>query len=649
MNNKPHTVVGVLPDYPQYPRENDVYMSTSACPFRSAAEANQATIGHRAFGALQVFGRLAADSNLERASTEIATVAQSFERDHPQIHQRARLLGFTGQAAFLEEELIENARTLVWALTGVTVLVLLIACANVANLAMARTFRRGRELAVRTALGAGRGRLVRQLMTESIIVAAAGAVLGLGLAWLTLDLLGTFVGRFTPRTAGIQIDGVVLVFAAVAAIATGLAFGLAPVLVTRQSLAQAMRDGTAGAGEAAGRSRVRSGLVVAQVAVAFALLVGAALLLESFYKLSRVPLGFSADRVMTAAIFGNFSRQNVGNIENAILERLRSSPGVRAAALTTAVPQQSTRPGNLPVITIEGRPAEGAGELTADAQVVSDQYFDALNVTLRAGRDFRPTDVPVTAGGNRVAIINSSMATMWKGADPIGQRFSTPGFGAPAGQSAAFTVIGIAPDFRLYRVDEEVAAQFYVALSQFPGAGARMLVRADSDPATVAQIMKQAVHSTDATTPVEEISTLAEIRNDTQLAEPAMTAGLLTLFAAIALFVTLTGIAGIIGTSVSQRTREFGLRMALGASRGSVLRLVLGHGAGLVAAGVVLGIAGAYWFTRLIDSFLFATTATDPLAYGAVAIIFLLAALIAAFGPARRATSIDPLIALKTD
>ena len=643
MNNRPHTVVGILPDYPQYPRENDVYMPTSACPFRAAAEQNQAAIGHRAFGALQVFGRLAPGASVEQASAEIATVAQGFERDHATNYQRARAVGLTGQAAFLEEELIENARPLVWALTGVTMLVLLIACANVANLSLARTFRRNRELAVRTALGAGRGRLVRQLMTESVIVALAGAVLGLGLAWVSLDLLATFIARFTPRTAGIQIDGVVLAFTGFAAIATGLAFGLAPILVTRTSLAQTMRDGAAGSGEGAGRSRVRSVLVVAQVAVAFALLVGAALLLQSFYKLSSVPLGFNADRVMTAAIFGNFSQQNViGQIENTILERLRSSPGVRSAALTTAVPQQGVAPVP-PTIRLESRAVESAGALQADFQFVSDQYFDTLQVPLTAGRDFRASD---TTTAPQVAIINSSMAAFWQGTDPIGQRFFIPG---PNQTEIPLTVVGVVGDFRLYRVDQPIAAQFYRPVSQAPGSGSRLLVRADSDPATVAQIMKQAVYAASATTPVEEIATLASVREDTQLAAPAVTAGLLTLFAGVAMFVTLTGIAGVIGTSVSQRTREFGLRMALGASRASVLRLVVGQGAALVAAGVVLGIGGAFWFSGLISTFLFSTTKTDPLAYGAVALVFLAAAVVATAGPARRATTIDPLIALKAD
>ncbi|MDQ3170513.1 MAG: ABC transporter permease [Acidobacteriota bacterium] len=644
MNNKPHTVVGVLPDYPQYPRENDVYMSTSACPFRAGQEANP-TGGHRSFGGLQVFGRLRDGAALDQATAEIATVAQSFERDYAADHQRTRALGFTGQAAFLEETLVANARPLLWALAGVTMLVLLIACANVANLALARAFRRSRELAVRTALGAGRGRLVRQLMTESVLVSVAGGVIGLGIAWLSLDLLATFIGRFTARTGQIGIDSGVLAFTAISAVVTGLLFGLAPIMVTRNGLAQTMRDGTAGSGESGGRQRVRSGLVVAQVAVAFSLLVGAALMLQSFYRLSSVPLGYDADRVMTAAIFGNFSQQNVGGIETAILDRLRSSPGVRTAALTGAVPQSAIQPGTAPIQLERGNGDAGA-TLTADPNFISEQYFDTIGVPLRSGRDFRSTD---TTDAPPVAIINTAMASFWGGSDPLGQRFTTNNLN---GTGVTFTVVGVSADFRLYpveTVDQAVEAQFYVPVRQWPGTGSRLLARADGDPLSVVPAMKAAVYAADPNTPVEEIATLATVRQDAQLAAPALTAALLGAFATVALLVTLAGIAGVIGTSVSQRTRELGLRMALGASRTSVLRLILGEGAALVAIGVVIGVGGAYAFSKLIARFLFSTQPTDPLAYAGVALVFLAASLVATFGPARRATTIDPLIALRAD
>jgi predicted permease len=644
MNNKPHTVVGVLPAFPQYPVERDVYMPTSACPFRASAEVTP-TQGHRTFVGLRVFGRLAPGATVERASAEIAPIAQSFEQAHPQDHERTRSLGFTGAALPLGEQLVSNARRALYALVAVTLLVLVIACANVANLSIARTLRRGRELAVRTALGASRGRLVRQLLTESIIVSAAGGLLGLGIAWLSLDLLVAFVGRFTPRTGQIAIDGGVLAFALGASVVTGLVFGMAPALAARRSVSGGMRDGGAQAGEGRARHRVRSVLVVAQVAVSFALVVGAALLLESLYRITTTPLGFETEHVMTAAIYGNFTSRTTTasqlQFESQVLETLRSSPGVVAAALTGAVPQSAIAPANLPV-TLEGFGDGMEGGYQLDRNFASDQYFDTLGVPLLSGRDFRAGDVP---GAPLVAIINQSMAKLWNGADPLGRRFTARDFDG----ENTYTIIGVAADYRLYGVEQENPAQYYRAVGQLPGSGTRVLVRTAGDPAAAIPLIKDAVHGADPNTPVEELATIAQIRGDVQLTAPALTAALLSVFALVALTVTLAGIAGVIGTSVSQRTREFGLRMALGASRLSVLRLVLRQGLVLTAAGVVLGLAGAYLFGQLLASFLYQTPATDLSAHIGVALLFLLAAVIAAAGPARRATSIDPLTALKTD
>jgi predicted permease len=639
MNNRPHTVIGVLPDYPQYPRAMDVYMPTSACPFRAAQEVRPA-LGHRSFAGLQVFGRLAPGATLAQASAEIDPVARSFERDFASDHQRTRSVGFGGEALSLREQLVTGARTTLYVLIGVTTLVLVLACANVANLSLARTLRRGREMAVRTALGAGRRRLVRQLITESLIVATAGGLLGLFVAWLSVDLLSTFVGRYTSRTGQIDIDAGVVLYTVAASLLAGVVFGLAPALSTRADLAHAMREGGAQGGEAGGRHRIRSALVVGQVTVSFVLVVGAALLLQSFYRMVTVPLGFRTDQVMTAAIFGNFSRQNVGQIETDILQRLRTSPGIRFAALTTSVPQSAISPGANP-ITIDGE--DQTRPLQADLNFASDQYFDALGVPLLAGRDFRPSDTPQS---QQVAIINASMAKFWEGADPIGRTFSYTLFN---GQQAQMTVVGVVADFRLYSVDIEVPAQFYRPVSQSPGNGTRLLVQAEGDPRALAPTIKDAVHAVSPTTPVEELATLEEVRGVNQLASRQLTAMLLGLFAVIALVVTLAGLAGVIGTTVSQRTREFGLRMALGASRWSVLSAVLNQGLLMVAVGIVLGIGGAIAFSQLIATFLFHTTPTDVGAYAAVAGLFLLAAAIAAAGPARRATMIDPLKALRSE
>ncbi|MEZ5316588.1 MAG: ABC transporter permease [Vicinamibacterales bacterium] len=645
MNNRAHTVIGVLPDYPEYPRANDVYMPTSACPFRASAETNPRQ-GHRSFAGLRVFGRLAPGATPQAASAEIAGVARRFEQDDPQDYDRWNARGLTGEALPLGEQLVSNARRALYVLAGVTLLVLVIACANVANLALARTMRRGRELAVRTALGASRGRLLRQLLTESLLLSLVGGALGIAIASLSLDLLVAFVGRFTPRTGQIAIDGRVLGFALVVSVVTGIVFGIAPALAARRNLSSGMRDGGTQAGESAGRHRVRAALVVAQVAVSFALVVGAALLLESFYRLATTPLGFETEHVMSAAIFGNFTSQatmaDSARFEADVLRNLRTSPGIRAAALTGAVPQSAISPDGT-TVWLEGAASDGPRQVVVDQNYASDQYFDTLGVPILAGRDFQATD---TMEAPAVAIINQSMAKLWNGVDPVGRRFTAQLMG---GAEATFTVVGIAADYRLYGVEQENPAQYYRATSQAPGSGSRLLVRTDGEPAGAVPAIKAAVHAADPDTPVEDIATIAQIRNTTQLAAPGLTAALLGLFALVALTITLTGIAGVISTSVSQRTREFGLRMALGASRWSVLRQVVGQGVVLTIVGIVLGLAGASFFSRLLSSFLFETPATDLSAHLGVALIFLAAALLAAAGPARRATSIDPLRALRSE
>ena len=650
MNNKPHTVVGILPSYPQYPRRNDVYMSTSACPFRSGAEQRIPRDGFRSFAALRVFGRLVPGATEERATAEIAGVAPGFSHDHPADYQRAK--GFTGRARSLEDQLVTGARPMLLTLGGTTLLVLIIACANVANLALARTARRGRELALRTALGAGRARLLRQLITESLIVAIAGGVLGVGLAWLTLDMLVSFAGRFTPRTAQISIDATVLLFALGASVVTGIVFGAAPAFAIRRNLAKSMREGGAQAGEGGGRQRFRAGLVVAQVAVSFMLLVGAALLLRSFHRYASVELGYRTDHVMSAALFGNFSHQTTPEEAvrdgSAILERLRAAPGVQAASLTSAVPLINLRPSLIP-ITIEGRDNNDGQSRQVDRSYASDQYFKTLDIPVLEGREFLLTD---DADALPVAIISASMAKFWNGASPVGTRFSIPPIPAPAGTKPppnTFTVVGVVGDFRLYGGDQNVPELMYLPFAQTGGAGGgRLLVRTTGSPGDIVPTIKEAVHSVDAQMPVEELRTIDELKSGRQ-ATPRLTATLLSVFAGVALLITLAGITGVIATSVSQRTREFGLRMALGASRASVLTVVLRQALALIGIGLVLGIGGAYFFSASIKDLLFATAPTDLLAYAGVAVLFIVAGVVACLAPARRATTIDPLSALRAE
>jgi putative ABC transport system permease protein len=641
MNNRPHTVVGVLPAFPQYPVASDVYMSTSACPFRAGAQTNPRQ-GHRSFAALRVFGRLADGASVDRATAEVRTVAESFNKAHAADHEATGSRGLTGRAASLQDELTAESRPLLLALGACTVLILILACANVANLALALSMRRVRELGLRTALGAGKVRLFRQLATESLIVAAAGGLLGLALAYATQSLLVEFVGRFTPRTGQIGIDGGVLLFALGVSVVTGLAFGAKPAMTTDGSLMAALREGSAQAGESRQRQRLSATLVVAQVAVSFVLLVGAGLMIQSLYRIASIPLGYRGENVLTAAYFGNFSRMNTPaeaqRVQTQILDSLRATPGVRAAALTNAVPQVSVTPGQV-IVTVEGQPAADGVRLEADPNVASDGYFDLLEVKMLGGRDFRASDTLETPP---VAIVNRAMASFWGGRDPIGGRFTT----GPAQNRVTRTVVGVVDDFRLYGASERaVEAQFYVPTTQVPFPAGRVLVRSQGSGPTEAAI-RTAVHGADAQLPVEDVRTLDQLRRE-RLTSPGVTTALLAIFAAVALAITLAGLAGLVSTSVSQRTREFGLRIALGASRGSVLRMVLGQGTWLVGAGIALGAAGAFWFAKLISRYLFATPPTDPVAYLLVALVLVCAALVATVGPARRATAVDPLVTLK--
>jgi len=641
MNNRVHTIVGVLPDFPQYPRENDVYMPTSACPFRDNAE-QRLPNGHRSFAGLRAIGRLTGAATAASASAEIATVAASFEREYPNDYRR--VAGLTGRALQLDETLVSASRPMLLALSGTTLLVLAIACANVANLALARMAYRRREYAVRAALGAGRGTLLRQVVTESLMVALAGGALGIGLAWLTQSALASFIGQFSPRASQIAIDGSVLVFALAVSAVTGLVFGALPVLAIRRNLMTSLRDGSGQAGESPARRKLRAVLVVAQVAISFVLLVGAALLVESLHRLSTVSLGFETRQVMTAEIFGNFTSIANGadaeRVQSAILDRLRTTPGVEAAAVTSSVPLSQIQPGQQ-TIRVEGRTADEIELLQVDPNAASDGYFETLGVPVLSGRTFRATDTRDTP---RVAVINQSMAKYWRAADPVGARFALDGPAAPAW----ITVIGVVPDFRLYGADREVGPQYYSTYRQTGGFAGRILARAAGNPAALIPVMKDVVHSVDPAIPVEEVQTLEALKNG-RLAVPGVTATLLAMFAGVAWLVTLAGIAGVVATSVSRRTREFGLRMALGASRWSVLRTVLIQGVALTAAGVALGVAGALAFGQVLGHLLFATEPTDLVAFAGVTLAFLVAALAASFGPARRATTIDPIIALRAE
>jgi putative ABC transport system permease protein len=641
MNDRPHTVVGVLPNVPHYPQENDVYMPSSACPFRAAGE-KRITPTARAFAALNVFGKLKPGVSRERAAAAVDVICRRFAADDKTAYRPGS--GFTAAALGVRDEMTRNARPMLLILLGTTGLVLLIACANVANLTLARLLRRDRELSVRSALGAGRGRLVRQLLTESTMLSLAGGAFGLLFAAWTVGLLTTFVERFTPRTGEIAIDMRVLLFTALVSLVTGVLFGTLPATTSRVDLAGAMKQGSKGT-LGGGRQRVQAALIVLQVAVSVVILIGAGLLLTSFYRLQSVDPGYRADRVMSAELFtSNFTKYPDVNAQRSfyvrLVERLESQPGVLSAAITNAVPLRTSQPFSA-AFQIEGRAVDDPNQRpTADGRIVSAGFFKTLGVPLVRGRAFTDADDRET---QPVVVINKAMMRYWEGGDPIGARISLDN-----GQSWR-TIVGIVGDVKQFGLDKPAVAQVYTPLRQTPqGLGGLVLLRANGDPASMAAMIRDAVWAIDADMPVARVRTLDDIR-DQYLATPRLTAMLLTIFAALALLVTVAGITGVIATSVSQRTQEFGVRMALGASRQTVLRMVVREGLALVAVGLVIGGVAALGVTRVLATYLFDTTPTDPFTFTVVGTAFVAAGVCACLGPAWRATAVDPMAALRVE
>jgi len=594
----------------------------------------------------------------EQAASTVGAICHNFTQDSAfKPVYRPETSGFRATTVPVREALTSGARELLLILLGITGLILLIACANVANLTLARMLGRDRELAMRAALGAGRSRLVRQLLTESTLLAVVGGVLGVTFAWVTIDMLTTFVGRFTSRTGEITLDPVVLMFSLGISIFTGLLFGTLPALGSRVDLVSALKQGGGQAGDAGSRKKMQGALIVAQVAVSVMLLVGAGLLLASFYRLQRVETGYRSDGVLSAQIYGNFSRYpNITELRKLylpVLERMQGAAGVSTVAITNAVPLGGGAPGTTR-FDIEGRAVDDPDRRpTADVRVASPDYFATLGIPVVGGRTFNDLD---NEESMRVVVINKAMTRYWDGTDPVGSRLSLP-IPLPTTQrpppgpppTAWFTVVGVVGDVRQFGLAQETVAQIYVPLRQTPFAFAgQVLVRTAGEPTSFGNVLRSTVHAVDPNQPVENMRTLEDLRSEA-LAAPRLTATLLGIFAALALLVTLAGIGGVIATSVQQRTKEFGLRMALGARRDGVLMMVVRQGLTLVVIGLALGIGGALAAGRVLSSYLYQTAPRDPIIFAGVAAVFILAGIVACLIPARRATTVDPLIALRAE
>ena len=631
MNDRVHTVIGVLPPIPQYPSENDVYMPTSACPFRSS----QAMISNRNSRMMDVFGRMKTGVTVDQNRAELAGIGRRLEQAYAESYPKG--LGYTIESKDLKTEITQRARPMLLVLLGAAAFVLLIACANVANLILARMARRERELMIRTAVGAGGGRLLRQLLTESLIMALLASAAGLLFATGSLHLLTEFAGQLTPRAREISLNGWVLGFAVLCATVTSVVFGSIAALTSRTEISAGVKEG---------RSRLRSALIVAQVAFSVVLLIGATLMVRSLMKLESVNPGFVPQHVFGAGINLNWSKHSTPQqrllISRRLLDAIQSQPGVLSAAISSSFPldpDAASMGGWIQDFRIEGEVrSDSEAPKVASMRVGSPGYFRTLGIPLVSGRVFTDAD---NEKAPDVAVISQALARRrWHEKNPIGRKITFDG-------EHWLQVVGVVGDVKEFSLDRDAPEQIYRPLAQLPAVGS-VLVRTAGSPSAISSQIRRAVLSVDPQTAFTREGTLEQAREES-FSSSRTTTYLFELFGALALIIAVTGVGSMLALTVRQRTRELGLRMAFGARPWDVLRLVLGQGIQLVLFGMVAGLAAGYGLTRLLKSLLFQIEPTDPATFGLACVVLLGAAMIACWIPARRAAHIDPQEALRSE
>lgn len=544
----------------------------------------------------------------------------------------------------VNEFIFGDSRPALLALLAAVTLVLLIAAVNVANLTLVRAASRLKEISIRTALGASRGRIIRRLLTESLLLAIAGGVFGTLCAFWGVSALVQFAPESLPRVEQIKIDGVVLLWTAVVSLLTGLAFGLVPAWQgSRLNLNEVLKDGGRGSSESAGRRRGRSVLVIAELALAVMLLTGAGLLIKSLWRLQKVDLGINPEQVLTMqmALRGQQYEkpEAVRELNSRLIEQTRNLPGVQVAALTNSLPPDQTEFSS--DFTVEGKtPVKDVPQI-AYFNLVSTEYFQALGIPLRAGRTFTSSD---SSASPRVVLINETLRRrFFPGEDPVGKRMNLSSAGKPDWTE----IVGVVGDVKYNGMADDVQPAIYQPIEQAPIWGMALILKTDvADPPSLTTAVRNEVSKLDPGLPVTKVSTM-EQRVATAMAPPRFRTTLIALFAAVALILACVGIYGVISYSVTQRTHEIGIRIALGAQRRNVLQLVLGQGALLAVIGVMLGLGGAFALTRLMASLLFGVTPTDAEIFTLVPLGLTAIALLASYLPARRATKVDPLVALR--
>ena len=637
LNGASYTVVGVMPASFETPRFTNAILAEPELWAPFAPNLKDWTRDGRAVDA--AVARLKPGVTLEQAAGEMKRIAAELEQQYPKSN--------TGQSvsvASLHESLVGKSRTALLVLLCAVGFVLLIACANVANLLLARAATRQKEIAIRTALGARRRRIVRQLLTESVLLAAVGGGLGLLLALWATDLLVARASDTIPRLSGAGVDAHVLVFTLIVSLLTGIAFGIAPALqASKPDLNEMLKEGGRTSALGGRGRRVRSLLVVAEVAVSLVLLIGAGLLLRSFLRLQEVKPGFDPEHTLTLEMFLPGIKypedyQHIAFYEQ-VLKRTRELPGVEAAGVVSVLPaaENYDRIG----FSVEGEPPPPPGEgPDADRYMISSGYFQALAIPLQSGRQFDERDA---ADAQPVVIINETLARRyWSNpVDALGKRVRVGDEGRPWR-----TVVGIVGDVKQYGLDTPSTMQVYLPHQQSPSQQMTLVVRAGGDPSSLTAAVRNEIWAFDKDQAVYNIRTMEQVLSKS-IAQRRFNMLLLGVFAMVALLLATVGIYGVISYSVTQRTHEIGVRMALGAQGSDVLRMVVGQGMLLAVIGVGLGLVAAFALTRVISSLLFNVSATDPVTFAGISILLTAIALVACYIPARRATRVDPMVALR--
>ena len=638
LDDQNYTVVGIAPPGFQYPDKTELWLP----PRQLAPEMNaeQDVRQTRGMGYLAVVALLKPGVSLAQAANEMQVITTRLRQQYPDTNNRR-----FDRVVSLHEYLIGDTSKMLWLLLGAVMFVLLIGCANVANLLLASAASREKEMAIRTALGASRWRVMRQLLTESTMLALAGGAVGLLVAFWGLGAITQLLPADFPRLNEISMDWRVLAFTFAASVLTGILFGLAPALqMSRADLNESIKEVGRGASASLRQKRFRQALIIVEVALSVVLLTGAGLLFRSFLHLQSVNTGFGAQQVLTARLSPsgrNFaSSDSYVRFYNQVLEKIRAVPGVQDAGIINTLPLAK---GPTLAFRVDGRPVTTPDKWPgANFRVVSPNYFSAMSIPIVEGRAYTDRDNGDSPGA---MIINQELAhEVFPGEDPIGKRVT---FGATDnGQPLWYQIVGMAANVRSLELREEPVSELYFSASQNPFPAMSLVIRSSVEPSALSSAVRQVVSEVDRSVPVSNIETMDRIVSES-ITQPRFNLFLLGLFSTVAMLLSAAGIYGVTAYTVTQRTHEVGIRLALGAQVSDVLKMILGQGMAVIGIGLVLGLVSAFLLMRLLRSLLFGVGENDPLTFAAITVGLLLVALVACYIPARRATKVDPLIALR--